>query len=201
MENKMKKVLIINGHQKYEGFADGKLTQTIIDSVEKFLVDNSFEVIHTNIEEGYSVEDEAQKIVDADYIFFQYPVYWMSLPWITKKYFDDVLTSNQGKIYANDGRSRDDSSKKYGSGGLLKDTKYMLSLTYNCPKSEFSNKDGFFDGLSLDEANYAVHKIFQFIGAKKLDSYSMFDVYKGDLNLDKELEKLNSILTKNFLDD
>lgn len=195
----MKNVLIINAHQKYEGFADGNLTKDIINTAEKFFLENGFSVSHTYIEKGYKIEEEAQKLVDADYIFFQYPVYWMSVPWIAKKYFDEVLTSNQGKIYANDGRSREDSSKKYGSGGLLKDTKYMLSLTYNCPKSEFSNKDGFFEGLSLDEANFCVHKIFQFIGAKQLETYGMFDVYKGDMDLEDELSKLQDLLKKNFL--
>lgn len=195
----MKNVLIINAHQKYEGFADGNLTKDIINTTEKFFLENGFNVTHTYIEEGYEIEEEAQKLIDADYIFFQYPVYWMSIPWIAKKYFDEVLTSNQGKIYANDGRSREDSSKTYGSGGLLKDSKYMLSLTYNCPISEFSNKDGFFEGLSLDEANFSVHKIFQFIGAQKLETYGMFDVYKGDMNLENELSNLQDLLKKNFL--
>lgn len=29
------KILLINGHQRYEGFADGKLNRTIIDATEK----------------------------------------------------------------------------------------------------------------------------------------------------------------------
>ena len=57
-----------------------------------------------------------------------------------KKYIDETFT--QGIHYSSDGRSRSDESKTYGSGGLLKG-KYMLSLTYNCPTSEFSNKAGF----------------------------------------------------------
>jgi modulator of drug activity B len=101
--------------------------------------------------------------------------------------------------YAGDGRSREDASKRYGSGGLMGDKKYMLSLTYNCPTSEFDNKDGFFEGLSLDEANYAVHKTFQFCGAKQLETYSVHDIFKGDLDLNLELEKFKKILAKNFL--
>lgn len=31
------KVLLINGHQRYEGFAEGKLNQTLIDATEKQL--------------------------------------------------------------------------------------------------------------------------------------------------------------------
>lgn len=193
----MKNVLIINGHQFYEGVAKGELTQHVINKANQFLIKNSFTVKHSSVDSEYDILKESEKLAWADYIILQYPVYWMSLPWKAKKYFDEVLT--QGVHYESDGRSRTDSSKKYGSGGLLKDKKYMLSLTYNCPISEFDNKDGFFDGLSLDEANYSVHKIFQFCGAEQLESYSMHDIFKGDMNLDLELDKFENILTKNFL--
>lgn len=192
----MKKVLIINGHQYYDVVAKGELTQKYIDKANDFLSSNGFEVSNTHIEKGYNIEDEIKKLADADYIILQYPVYWMGIPWITKKYFDEVLT--QGVHYTSDGRSREDASKTYGSGGLLKG-KYMLSLTYNCPTSEFDNKEGFFDGLSLDEANIATHKTFQFCGAQPMTSYSVHDIFKGDLDLEAELKKFEETLRKNFL--
>ena len=193
----MKKVLIINGHQYYDMVARGELTQHFIDKATQFFSNNGFEIKHTHIEKGYNIEEECEKFEWADYILFQYPVYWMGIPWISKKYFDETFT--QGRHYATDGRSRDDASKTYGSGGLLKGKKYMLSLTYNCPTSEFSNKDGFFDGLSLDEANIATHKTFQFCGLEPLETYSVHDIFKGDLNLENELSKFEAILNKNFL--
>ncbi|MBL3519967.1 NAD(P)H-dependent oxidoreductase [Arcobacter lanthieri] len=192
----MKKVLILNGHQYYDIVARGELTQRIIDKATQFFVNNGFEVKHTDIDKGYEIEEEIEKLIWADYILFQYPVYWMGVPWIAKKYFDEVLT--QEKHYKNDGRSRDDISKTYGSGGLLKG-KYMLSLTYNCPKSEFNNKEGFFDGLSLDEANIATHKTFQFCGLTPLKTYSVHDIFKGDMDLNKELVQFENILKENFL--
>lgn len=193
----MKKVLIINGHQYYDFVAKGELTQKYIDKANDFFIENGFEVKHTHIEKGYEVQDECEKFEWADYILFQYPVYWMGLPWIAKKYFDETFT--QGRHYTNDGRSRSDESKRYGSGGLLNGKKYMLSLTYNCPTSEFSNKDGFFDGLTLDEAHIAVHKTFQFCGLKPLETYSVHDIFKGDLDLESELNKFTNILKNNFL--
>lgn len=78
--------------------------------------------------------------------------------------------------------------------------KYILSLTYNCPTSEFSNKEDFFDGLSLDETNIATHKTFQFCGAEPLETYSVHDIFKSDLNMEVELikftKKLEKILNK-----
>jgi modulator of drug activity B len=195
----MKNILIINGHQKYEGFAEGNLTKDYVHKAKEFFTDNNFNVKLTAVEDGYNADEEIEKLLWADAILFQYPVYWMSVPWITKKYFDEVFTPSQGQLYVNDGRSREDISKKYGSGGLMTNTQYMLSITYNCPESEFSNKDGFFEGLSLDEANFAVHKIFQFCGAKPLETYSVHDVYKGDMNLEDELSRFENTLKRNFI--
>lgn len=195
----MKKVLIINGHQKYDGIAEGKLTQEYINSANSYFLENGFEVKNTHVDSGYEVKEELEKFDWADYILLQYPVYWMGLPWITKKYMDEVASGGYNTVtYLNDGRSREDTAKKYGSGGLMTDKKYMLSLTYNCPTSEFDNKDGFFEGLSLDEANFSVHKIFQFCGAKQVETYSVHDIFKGDLNMNTELEKFKKILEKNF---
>jgi len=196
----VKKVLIINGHQYYEGFAEGKLTQEFIKKADEFFLSNGFEVKHTVIDIWYDPAEELEKLAWADAVVFQYPVYWMSVPWITKKYIDEVFSGGVGKVtYESDGRSREDASKKYGSGGLLKNKKYMLSLTYNCPKSEFDNKEGFFEGLSLDEANFAVHKVFQFCGMEQAKTYAIFDVYKGSLALDEELAKFENTLKDNFL--
>lgn len=196
----MKNILIINGHQKYEEIAEGKLTQTFINKAQSFFENNNFEVKHSIVESDYNIKEELEKFKWADYILFQYPVYWMGVPWLTKKYMDEIFSGgNKTVTFINDGRSRSDSSKKYGSGGLMTDKKYMLSLTYNCPSSEFSNKDGFFDGLSLDEANIAVHKTFQFCGAKPLETYAIHDIFKTDLDINSELKKFEDILIKNFL--
>jgi modulator of drug activity B len=193
----MKNVLIINAHQYYDVVAKGELTQHYIDKAHNFFINNGFEVKYTHIEKGYTKEEEIQKFEWADAILFQYPVYWMGIPWIAKKYFDETFT--QGRHYVSDGRSKNDASKTYGSGGLMKGKKYMLSLTYNCPSSEFSNNNGFFDGLSLDEANIATHKTFQFCGLVPLETYSVHDIFKGDLNLEAQLTKFETILKKNFL--
>lgn len=196
----MKNVLIINGHQKYDSVAEGKLTQIFIDKANSFFETNGFNVKNTKVESNYDVKDEVEKFAWADYILFQYPVYWMGVPWITKKYIDEIFSAGAHTVtYESDGRSRQDASKTYGSGGLMQGKKYMLSLTYNCPTSEFDNKNGFFEGLSLDEANVATHKTFQFCGVEPLETYSIHDIFKGDLDMEHELKKFTDTLTKNFL--
>ena len=195
----MKNVLIINGHQRYDEIAEGNLTRMYINSASEFFKKNNFNLKHSVVESDYDVKEEVEKFVWADYILLQHPVYWMGVPWITKKYIDEVFSAgDHNGLYINDGRSRSDATKRYGSGGLMQGTKYMISLTYNCPASEFSAKDGFFDGLSLDEANIATHKTFQFCGAEPLETYSVHDIFKGDLEMDSEIEKFIKVLERNF---
>lgn len=56
-----------------------------------------------------------------------------------------------------------------------------------------------YDGRSRDEANFAVHKIFQFCGAKPVETYAVHDVYKGNMNLDNELTVFEETLKRNFI--
>lgn len=195
----MKRVLIINGHQYYKEVAEGNLTKFFIQSADEFLKAKGFDVKHAVVESEYDIKEEVEKFAWADFFIVQYPVYWMGVPWITKKYIDEIFSGGAHTVtYESDGRSRSDSSKKYGSGGLMMGKKYMLSLTYNCPTSEFNNKNGFFEGLSVDEAHIATHKTFQFCGAKPLETYSIHDIFKGDLNLESEKRRFFEVLTRNF---
>ena len=191
----MKHVLLLNLHQKYEGIANGNLTRDLLSEAKTFFSNNGYEVKETNIDEGYDVAEELEKFQWADLFFVQSPVYWMGLPWLGKKYIDEIFSAGVNTItYSSDGRSRTDSSKTYGSGGLMNEKRYMLSFTYNCPEREFNNTKGFFDGLSLDEANIALHKTFQFCGAKPYSSYSVHDIYKSEFDIQGVLSGLNEHL-------
>lgn len=191
----MKHVLLLNLHQKYEGIANGNLTRDLLSEAKTFFSNNGYEVKETNIDEGYDIAEELEKFQWADLFFVQSPVYWMGLPWLGKKYIDEIFSAGVNTItYSSDGRSRSDPSKTYGSGGLMNEKHYMLSFTYNCPESEFNNTKGFFDGLSLDEANIALHKTFQFCGAKPYSSYSVHDIYKSEFDIQGVLNGLNEHL-------
>lgn len=195
----MKNILIINGHQKYEGIANGELTQFFLDEAETFFKRNGFNIKYTKTQSDYDIQEELDKFSWANFYFIQFPVYWMGTPWMTKKYIDDIFSSGYGNTtYINDGRSSNDKSKKYGTGGLLKEKKYMLSLTYNCPQSEFENNEGFFEGMNLEEVNVATHKTFKYCGAQALESYALYDVYKSDLDINNIKKEFLSHLEKNF---
>jgi len=112
----MKNVLIINSHQRYEGFAEGKLNQTFFDGAKETFESQGCEVKTTYIEKGYDIEEEIAKHEWADLVITQTPVYWFNTPWIHKKYIDEVFTTAlvQGRILVDDGRTRKDATKQYG---------------------------------------------------------------------------------------
>ncbi|MFZ0331663.1 MAG: NAD(P)H-dependent oxidoreductase, partial [Acinetobacter bohemicus] len=127
----------------------------------------------------YEIQAEIQKYVWADVVIYQMPGWWMGAPWTVKKYIDDIFTEGHGTLYASDGRSRSDASKKYGSGGLIHDKKYMLSLTWNAPMVAFTEQDQFFHGVGVDGVYLPFHKANQFLGMQSLKTFIVNDVIKA----------------------
>ena len=126
----------------------------------------------------YDIQAEVQNFLWADVIVWQMPGWWMGAPWTVKKYMDDVFTEGHGTLYASDGRTRSDASKKYGSGGLLHGKKYMLSLTWNAPLDAFTDEDQFFHGVGVDGAYLPFHKANQFLALEPLPTFIVNDVIK-----------------------
>ena len=178
----MKKVLIINAHQKYEGFSEGKLNQTFEDVAKETLEAKGCEVKTTYIEKGYDIAEEIAKHEWADLVITQTPVNWFNTPWMHKKYIDEVFTTAlmQGKIVKDDGRTRSDITKQYGSGGLSEGKKYLLSATWNAPIEAFNDEDQvLFEGKSADDALINLSANYRFCGYEVLEGFHSHDVMKN----------------------
>jgi NADPH dehydrogenase (quinone) len=178
----MKKVLIINAHQKYEGFAEGKLNQTLENVAKETLEAKGCEVKTTYIEKGYDVGEEISKHEWADLVITQTPVYWFNAPWIYKKYIDEVFTTAlvQGKLLIDDGRTRSDLSKQYGTGGLSQEKKFMLSSTWNAPREAFDDMNQvLLEGKSVEDALINISTVYKFCGYEILEGITSFDVMKS----------------------
>jgi len=178
----MKKVLIVNAHQKYEGFAEGKLNQTFFDGAKEALESQGCEVRTTYIEKGYDIEEEISKHEWADLVITQTPVYWFNTPWIHKKYIDEVFTTAlvQGRILVDDGRTRSDVTKQYGTGGLSQGKKYLLCATWNAPKEAFNDKNQvLFEGKSADDALINLSANYRFCGFNTVKGFHVHDVMKN----------------------
>ena len=192
----MKKALIINGFQLVQGISTGKLNSTMVDILEEELKNRAIEVQHTNIEQGYDASEEVDKHVWADLIILQSPVYWFGTPWVYKKYVDEVFTTGyaQQKLLSDDGRTREDPTKQYGSGGKLQGRKYMLSLTWNAPAEAFDDENQhLFGGKSVDDVFAWNTANYKFCGVDILPSFSCFNVIK-DPEINNDIARLREHL-------
>lgn len=193
----MKNVLIINAHQFYDGISPGKLNRTMIQTMEEELVKMGHEIRHTNIEQGYDVAAEVEKHLWADYVILQSPVYWFGTPWIYKKYADEVFTAGmmKGAFITGDGRTREEPSKHYGTGGLLQGKKYMLSLTWNAPKAAFGDAHQFlFEGKTVDDVFVSNTANYKFCGFEILPTFACYDVVK-QADVEGDIARLRQHLT------
>ena len=174
----MSNILIINGAKQF-AHSNGELNDTLTELAHNVLVENGHHIKITRTDKDYDITEEIQKYVWADVIIYQMPGWWMGSPWTVKKYIDDIFTEGHGVLYASDGRSRSDASKKYGSGGLIHDKKYMLSLTWNAPKDAFTDPYQFFNGVGVDGVYLPFHKANQFLGMQSLATFIVNDVTKA----------------------
>ncbi|HBV76942.1 MULTISPECIES: NAD(P)H-dependent oxidoreductase [Vibrio] len=193
----MKKILILNGGKNF-GHSKGELNDTMTTVAKQHLLDLNHEVKVTSIDAGYDIGDEINKWMWADIIIQQTPAWWMGVPWIVKKYIDEVFTIGHGRLYQSDGRSRQNSDHKYGSGGLLQEKQYMLSVTWNAPTEAFTDPNQFFEGAGVDGVYLAMHKAHQFLGMKPLTTFMSNDVIKNptiDHDIKRYKEHLDTFFT------
>ena len=174
----MKNILLINGAKTF-AHSNGQLNDTLTELAQEVLLDLGHQVQVTRADSEYDAKAEVEKFLWADTVIYQMPGWWMGAPWTVKKYIDDVFTEGHGSLYANDGRSRSDASKKYGSGGLIHEKNYMLSLTWNAPMDAFNDSEQFFHGVGVDGVYLPFHKANQFLGMQTLPTFIVNDVIKA----------------------
>ena len=173
-------ILIINTHEPYP-FSEGKLSAAMVETAAAVVREQGHQVRLATMTEEYDVNAELEKHLWADIIILQIPVNWMSVPWSFKRYMDQVYTAGmQGALCDGDGRSQTDPSKQYGSGGLLQDTRYLLSVTFNAPAAAFNDPEQYlFQGKSVDDLMVPMHMNYRFFGMSALPTFVSFDVIKN----------------------
>ena len=193
----MENILIINGAAEFGKISKAQLNATLTQFAQNFLETKGNKLKVTHVENGYDVEEEVEKYLWADVIIYQMPGWWMGLPWILKKYIDEVFSAGHGKLYESDGRTRKDLSRQYGSAGLSQNKKYMLSLTWNAPIQAFNQPNEFFEGVGADGVYFSFHKANQFLGMQALETFMINDVIKNT-NLPEYLSHYEHHLKKLF---
>lgn len=171
----MKNILIICGAEK-AGYSEGRYNRSLADTARNTL-SPSFNVSLTHISDGYKIESEQEKFKQADYVIYQFPVFWFNCPSTLKKYIDQVFT--YGVFF--------ERKVPYGTGGLMSGKHYLLSTTWNAPKAAFGDPAGFYQDSNVDDALISMHKANQYIGMQPLPSFTTFDVIKNPNYSDAEI--------------
>ncbi len=176
------------------------MNRTMTDVTKEELEAKGCEVRQTYIERGYDINEEVKKHLWTDIIITQSPVYWFGTPWIHKKYIDEVFTTGlvQQNLIIDDGRTRKDPDRQYGTGGKMQGKKHMLSLTWNAPKEAFGKNDqNLFEGKTVDEVFIANTSVYKFCGVEILPSFSCYNVMK-DVDVENDTKRikqhLNSVI-------
>ena len=187
-------ILIINAGCRNFG-KGGTLSRTMVELAVETLQGLGHTTAVTELDAGWDIAEEVKKVLAADAVIIQTPGWWMSTPWQLKKYEDEVFV--QPGIASGDGRSRNDPTKRYGTGGQLHDKRYLISSTWNAPLEAFTDPDQFFEGRGIDGLFMPLHKTFEFIGMRRLPSFMVNDVFKHP-TIPEDLERWKAHLTKLF---
>lgn len=195
-----RKVLLINSHLTYPNWSEGTLNHTLQQKAKAFFEDKGFGILETKIEDGYHVQQEEQKHLDADIVVLQMPVNWFGAPWIYKKYVDEVFNHAlfNKSLLSGDGRTREDPAKQYGTGGHMQGRQFMICATWNAPKEAFGNPDyELFSGKGIADIFLPITSNYRFCGYEVVESYNCFDIFKNP-DLEKDLERYPAHLAKVF---
>jgi modulator of drug activity B len=196
----MKKVLLINTHLTYPNWTEGKLNNAFYEVAKDHFSKLGYEILETKVESGYNPEEEVDKHLQADIVILQMPVNWFGAPWIYKKYVDEVFNFgllNQ-KLLTGDGRVKDDPSKQYGTGGLMKGKKFMICATWNAPKEAFNNAlNPVFQGKTTADLFLNITSNYKFCDFEIVTDYNCFDIFRSQ-TINDDLENYKKYLQINF---
>lgn len=194
----MTNVLILNGHHPFPS-SPGNLTRAYVERATAYLTEQGANVKCVETRAPFDLDTEVENQLWADFILVQFPVNSMGMPWSLKRYLDEVYTAGMdGRLARGDGRSRKDPTRQYGSGGKMKDTAYMLSVTLNAPATAFDDpSQHLFAGRSADELLAPAHINFAFFGLKPLKTFAAHDVNKNPA-IEEDFRRLDTTLTANF---
>ena len=180
-----KKVLLINTHLNYPNWSEGLLNDAFHQKAKELFLSKGFEVLETKVEDGYNADEEVEKHLEADFIILQTPINWFGAPWIYKKYVDEVFNSglHSAKFLSGDGRTREDATRQYGTGGKMQGKKFMVSSTWNAPKASFDDPNQMlFEGRSTADVLIQITSNYRFCGVEIVADYNCFDIFKdGDI--------------------
>jgi modulator of drug activity B len=197
---KSKKALLINSHLTYPNWTEGTLNNAFYQVAKDVFTSAGLDVLETTIEDGYNPEEEVQKHLDADIIVLQMPVNWFGAPWIYKKYVDEVFNAGlfSKSFLTGDGRTKENPTRQYGTGGKLQGKKFMICATWNAPDEAFNNPaQQLMQGKSVEDLFLNITSNYRFCGYEIIKGFNCFDIFRRT-DIAKDLENYPSHLLDVF---
>lgn len=195
----MSQILIVDaGLELYN--SKGLLCRHYTDVMTEELTKLGHSVVVSHVADPYDIAAEGDKVMAADILIFQIPGMWMDVPWVFKRWEDEVLTSLGGRLFTGDGRHREEPAKNYGNGGIDLGKRYMISSTWNAPIEAFTVEGDHFDGRGIDAPFYSLIKAMKFMGMydkDRIESFISTDVVKNP-QIETDTARLREHIRKHF---
>lgn len=122
----MKNILIVSGHTNLnDSVANKKILEELAEQLPNAEIDYLSELYS---DYKIDVAREQEKLLKADIIVLQYPLFWYSMPSLLEKWFEEVFQHGFSH-----GRT----------GDKLKDKKVIVSLTTGAPEETYSDINNF----------------------------------------------------------
>jgi len=130
---------------------------------------------------------ELNKLAWADHVFFQFPLWWFSMPAILKGWLDRVLVKgfayDAGKIFHD---------------GLLKGKTASLIVTMQSPESAYQ-KNGLHQA-TIDIFLHPIHHTLCFVGIKILPPFLIYAAFNLDIMQKEKIGKDYLTYLKNLVE-
>lgn len=126
----MKKILIVSGHTDLnDSVANKKILEELSKKIPNVEIDYLSELYP---DYKINVEEEQNKLLKADIIVLQYPLFWYSMPSLLERWMEKVFT--HGFSHGS-------------SGDKLKGKRVIVSFTTGAKEEAYSNIDDFLNPI------------------------------------------------------
>lgn len=143
------KTLILSGHPDLSTSVANKV---ILDELEKALPDAEIRKLDQLYPTAaIDVEAEQRALLEADLIVWQFPFWWYSLPWLMKKWLDEVFLHGFS----------------HGSKAKLGGKKLLVSFTTGAPAEAYTGGEGAIGDIQVHGVGYTTRDDEKAIEAQK----------------------------------
>ena len=136
----MSKILLVVAHPNIEASIANK---TIIENFISFHPETEIDELYKLYPDfKINIKKEQEKLLKADFIILQFPMFWYNAPALMRQWFEDVL--EHGFAYGSKGKA-------------LQGKKLIVSITTGSPVEEY--REGGIQSFTIDDLTKGFHQL------------------------------------------